>query len=222
MTITLIDLYNKITGQSWSMFDTDVEADDEFETSVLTSIQKALSKLWCDYPYPFRDRTLILSTVIGKNDYDTPNGNIIKKTINGATVFGIKIGNTFLEYNPNAEVLVDNSGKPTSFYLQGDKIILYPTPDDVYEVKIQYLTYNPACDKFDEEKQTLEKETDYINVPEKYETLFLNTLMPLTMYYAIASDSDSNSSGYYKQYLEAYKILIDFTQGIDISKRIGW
>ena len=222
MTITLIDLYNKITGQAWSMFDTDVETDDEFESSVLTSIQKALSKLWCDYPYPFRDRKLKFSTEIGNNEYDTPNGNIVKKTIKGSNVFGIKIGKTFLDYEPNIEVLEDKTGKPTSFCVQGEKIILYPTPDDVYEVEVQYLTYNSSCDKYDEEKQTLEHSKDYINIPEKYETLFLNTLMPLTMYYAIASDSDSNSSGYYKQYLDAYKILIDFTQGIDISKRIGW
>ena len=55
--ITLIDLYNEITGQAWSMFDGDVEAQDEFETSVTTSIQKALSSIWCSYKFPFRNKT---------------------------------------------------------------------------------------------------------------------------------------------------------------------
>ena len=37
--LTLLDLYNNITGQAWSMFDSEVEDEDEFEQSVMTSIR---------------------------------------------------------------------------------------------------------------------------------------------------------------------------------------
>ena len=40
--IKYIDLYNDVTGQPWSMFDGDVESEDEFESTVKLSIQKAL------------------------------------------------------------------------------------------------------------------------------------------------------------------------------------
>ena len=41
MTLTLLDIYNNVTGQSWSVFDTDIETKEEFDSGVLTSIQKA-------------------------------------------------------------------------------------------------------------------------------------------------------------------------------------
>ena len=96
--ITFIDLYNYMTGQAWSMFDGDVEAIDEFETSVTTSIQKALNSLWCSYKFPFRNKTQVVRVRSGVKSYSTPNGKIAEKTIKGKKVFCVKIGNKFLSY----------------------------------------------------------------------------------------------------------------------------
>lgn len=222
MTITLIDLYNKVTGQAWSMFDGEIEDADEFESSVTSSIQKALSALWCSYKFPFRNKTLTISTVSGTSNYDTPNGNIAEKTINGSKVYGVKIGNSFLKYEPDYETLETKSGKPEKFYVKNDKIYLYPTPDDVYSVDVEYWSFFAACTTAGVSKANLVDDTDYIDIPDKYLDLFLNALMPLTMVYAIASDTDENTSGYQRQYEKAYKNLIEFTRGIEIDKRIGW
>ena len=222
MTIKFIDLYNSITGQAWSMFDGEVEAQDEFETSVTTSIQKALSALWCSYDFPFRNKTYTFKTKSGKESYAAPNGNIAQKTINHKKVYGVKYDKTYLKYEPNYETLEETTGEPEYFYVKNDNIYLYPTPDDVYKIEIEYWTIFAAKDNRGISKANLENENDYIDISEKYEDLFKNALLPLAMTYLIASESDENFSSYKKQYDDAYKILIKFTRGINIDKTIGW
>lgn len=83
MAIKLIDIYNSVAGQAWSMFDAEIESEDEFESSLLSSIQKAMTELWCAYPYPFRYKTHDIATISGVSSYDMPDGNIIKKKQSG-------------------------------------------------------------------------------------------------------------------------------------------
>lgn len=204
------------------MFDGEVEAMDEFESSVTTSIQKALNSLWCSYKFPFRNKTMKFKTRSGVNQYSTPNGNIAQKILKNKKVYGVKIGKNYLEYEPDFETLEDETGTPEKFYVKNDKLFLYPTPDDSYDVEIEYWTIFAACDEDGNSKATLEVDTDYIDIDEKYESIFKAALLPLCMVYAIASDSDENHSGYQRQYEDAYKILVEFTRGIEIDKRIGW
>lgn len=211
-----------MTGQAWSMFDGEVEAMDEFESSVTTSIQKALNSLWCSYKFPFRNKTMKFKTRSGVNQYSTPNGNIAQKILKNKKVYGVKIGKNYLEYEPDFETLEDETGTPEKFYVKNDKLFLYPTPDDSYDVEIEYWTIFAACDEDGNSKATLEVDTDYIDIDEKYESIFKAALLPLCMVYAIASDSDENHSGYQRQYEDAYKILVEFTRGVEIDKRIGW
>ena len=204
------------------MFDGDIEAQDEFESAVTTSIQKALSTLWCSYKFPFRYKKQTIETELNETAYTLPHGNIARKTINNKQVYCVKLGNTFLSYEPDCEVKEAKSGQPEYFYIDNDEICFYPTPDKAYEIEITYLTMYPAVDSEGNSKATLTDEDDCIDIPGKYEVLFLNALMPLAMTYAIASLTDENYAGYEKQFNDAYKILIDFTKGIDIEKRIGW
>ncbi len=99
---------------------------------------------------------------------------------------------------------------------------MYPVPDAAYNIEVGYWSIFLAMDEDDEEKATLENDTDYINIPEKYEHHFRNCVISKAMIYIIADESDENHSGYQTQYDEAYKILIDLTAGIDKDKRIGW
>ena len=222
MTITYIDLYNDMTGQAWSMFDGDVEAVDEFEKSVTTSIQKALNNLWCSFAFPFREKTLTFKTKNGVAAYNTPNGNIIKKSINGKSTYLIRIGNEYLEQKQDYEISEEASGKPEYFYLKNDKIYLYPTPDDNYTVNVDYLTIFTSKARNGISKLTLENADDYIDIPPKYDMLFKSALLPFAMTYAIASETDENYSGYMQQYRDAYKTLIDETKGMEKDKVIGW
>lgn len=220
--LTFIDVYNEITGQAWSMFDGEVEAEDEFEKSVTTSIQKALSVLWCSFKFPFRYKDYKIKTKVGVSQYDAPPGNISKISTKGYKCFDVICNKKYLEYEPDIEVLEDKEGEPEKFYTRNGKVYIYPTPDKAYEIKIGYLSFNTACDEDGESKATLEKEGDYIDIGEQYKDLFLKALMPLAMTYLIASEQDENFSQYKKQYDAAYKVLIDFCRGIENDKIITW
>ena len=83
MTLTFLSIYNEVAGQAWSMYDGDAESVDEMESALKSSINKALSEIWCSYPFPFRIKTMTIATREGVNEYTTPNGNILKKTVSG-------------------------------------------------------------------------------------------------------------------------------------------
>lgn len=204
------------------MFDSEVEDKEEFESAVTTSIQKALSALWCAYKFPFRIKTNLLKTKAGVSSYNAPNGNIIQKTSMGQRVYSIICDKQYLNYESDYDLIEEKAGKPDSFYLKNGKIYLYPTPDDAYSVKIEYIAFDTACDSSGNTKANLEEDDDYIDIDERYEDLFLNALMPLAMTYLIASNQDENYSSYQEQYDRAYKNLVDFCKGLDFDKRIGW
>ena len=100
------------------MFDGDVEAQDEFEKSVTTSMQKALSALWCSYKFPFRLKELTLETESGVSSYKKPHGNISQFIVDRSRVYGVRIGGTYLNLEKNYRTLEEKSGKPTSFYIK--------------------------------------------------------------------------------------------------------
>ena len=129
MTLTFLEIYNDVAGQAWSMYDGDAESVDEMESALKSSINKALSEIWCSYPFPFRIKTHIITTREGLNEYATPNGNILKKTVSNKQVYSVRIGNSYLEYLDNYETLEKKSGKPTGFFVSNENIYLYPIPD---------------------------------------------------------------------------------------------
>jgi hypothetical protein len=225
--LTLLDLYNDITGQAWSMFDSEVEDEDEFETNVMTSIRKALSDLWNSYNFPFRERTHLILTKAGGASYAIPDSatenNIVQTRVNGKHCYSVFCDYQPLKYDADCRFEEAKSGKPEKFYFKQDKIYLYPTPDDRYPVTIDYMSMYPVISEDGDEKATLEHETDYIYIPEKYQELFECTLMPLAMWnYLIASETDENSEAYKIQYERAYKQLIKACRGLESDKTIGW
>ena len=222
MTLTFLDIYNEVAGQAWSMYDGDAESVDEMESALKSSINKALSEIWCSYPFPFRIKTLTIATREGVNEYETPNGNILKKTVSGTQVYSIRIGTDYLEYLDDYETFEVKSDKPTGFYISNENIYLYPTPDSVYTVTIEYLTLAIGEDDFGTAIYSLQKEEDAINIPEKYENIFKNVLITKSMLYAIASETDENYSGYKEQYDKAYKILLNYTSGLEKERRVYW
>ncbi len=224
MTITFLDLYNEVAGQPWSMFDADAESYEDLESSLRISIDKATSYLWNLYPWYFRKNTYKFKTKAGKNEYDLPIGLLERKTINGTQKYGIKYNNTFLEYEEGYEELdlTERTGEPEGFYIDGDKLYIYPTPDDVYQIDISYLSLAYAQNEDEEDIYTFTSDTDTLKIPEKYENLFKNCLISLSMLYAIADESDENYSGYKKQYEDALQILMKYCKDSIIDKYIVW
>ncbi|MCR5266785.1 MAG: hypothetical protein K6E29_09385 [Cyanobacteria bacterium RUI128] len=214
MTLKFIDLYNDITSQAWSMFDSEVEAKDDFEASVVTSIQKALAHLWYEYEFEFRKRTYNIKTKVNKQDYSLPSGQIYKNNV--------VYNDENLGYLSTPKGLEEKEGEPEYFYIKNNKIVLYPIPDDVYTVEVAYLSTMPARNVDEEEKSNLVDVDDVINIDEQYEDLFRNTLLPLAMMYLIASETDENYSAYKWQYESALKKLKKCTTPTKAERVIGW
>lgn len=222
MTLTLLDIYNQTASQAWSMYDSDITADDELETGLKTSIQKALSEIWCSYEFPFRFKTWKFKTAPGKYQYQLPNGNLSKTTVNGKERFNITLDGNYLEYLSDYNNLEPKEGIPEGFYVHNDTLYLYPTPDKVYQIQAEYITLTVGVNSLNENIFTLNSITDTLNIPVKYEELFKNALITLSLAYSIADTTDENYSQYIMQYQNAYDKLIDYCKGIQVTKRKGW
>lgn len=220
MALTFIDIYNAVAEQAWSMYDADAETKEDFESGLKSSINKALTELWCSYDFPFRIKNHIIKTQKDVNSYDMPTGNILKKSVNDSYVYSIRVDRNYLSLVNDIETKEEKSGKPKEFQINNDQILLYPTPNDEYTVISEYLELAISEDDFGDKRYELKEDEDTIDVPEKLEVLFKNALITKSMLYAIASKGDENYSGYLEQYENAYKDLIKYCNGIDKDKRI--
>lgn len=222
MTLTFLSLYNECAGQPWSMFDNDAVSKEDFETAMKISINKAITYLWSLQPWSFRVAKKTIKTKAGVASYQAPNGQLVKKTLGGIERYGIKYNNIYLQYEPSYELLDEETGSPEYFYMSGDTIYLYPTPDASYELNVNYLKLPFGLSTNGDELYELTEDDDYINIPEKYEVLFKNCLISLAMIYAIANEGDENHSGYLKQYEDSLGTLIDYCKSGIVNKNIVW
>ena len=219
MAIKLIDLYNSVASQAWSMFD-DVEETEEFHPALLSAINKALVEIWSSYPFEFRKREKNILTQTYINRYSLPDGTIVQKNTKNGERYSVMLNRKYLEFIENPEELDYISGKPEGFFIKNNKICFYPTPDDMYEINIEYLTFAVGKDSDGKAIYGLVDEDDTIDVPVAYEQLFLNALISKSMMYVLASPTDENYAGYNIQYDKAYKLLIKAVGGRKKHRRI--
>lgn len=220
MTITFLELYNKVAEQAWSMYDAEAESQEDFESGLKSSIQKALSELWCSYPFPFRIGDYKVTTQDGVGTYDMPTGNIYKKDVKGKKTYSVRLGTEYLTLTDDIETFDAVKGRPTQFQVYKDKLKFYPIPDGAYDIEIEYEKLEYGEDDFGDKVFKLEDEEDFIDVGDKYEELFKNALITKAMMYAIASKEDENYAGYKEQFDNAYKILREYSIGLDKDKRV--
>ena len=216
MTLTLLDIYNNVTGQSWSVFDTDLESQDEFDKGVLTSIQKALNVLWHSYNFSFRLKRKEIKVFEGKNIYIKPTG-MIKK--NGVKLFDEKIITTLKEINEPEEFILAPE-KPKGFYVISDKIILDKIPDKNYKLLINYYTSKLGINNQNEGIYNLKNYDDRLDIPVQFEDLFLRALATKSMVNAIASNLSRNFQPFVSEFIENYRTLIKQSSGVEHDKTI--
>lgn len=220
MTLTFLDIYNATSEQAWSMFDSDAENTEDFESGLKSAINTALLELWCSYEFPFRIKNYAFRTKPNVASYNLPKGNIYKKEIDNASYYWVKYNGNFLPYIKDYELLGAKTGEPTGFYVEQNKIHFYPTPDNFYQIQIRYLTLEIGYSEEGDILYELKNDDDYIDIPEEYESLFKNALIKKAMLYAVCSPTDENYPGYLEQYTNAYKTLIKYCVGIDRTQRI--
>ena len=216
MTLTLLDLYNTAATQEWSMYDNDAENKDEFEKSLVLSINKAITEILYSYPFNFRERTHIIITVPNIETYNIPSG-IINRDEKGD--YCIKINSKslkMLKSKPSSK----KYGIPESFYIQGEKLILNPIPIAQSIITIDYTTLAIGENQDGDEIFKLGNDTDTITVPTHLEELLKNAIIARTMLNSIASESDENYSAYKKQSETAYRLLIKYSKGVGLDKAV--
>lgn len=222
MTLNFLDLYNECAGQPWSMFDADAESVEDLESALKISINKAISFLWNYQPWSFRIMTNVSKVKANKNKFILPDGIITRNVINGNVKYGVKFDNKTLDIIDDPDALEDKTGAPEGFYLIGEYLYLYPIPDTDGTLTIDYLALPYGLNEDDEAIYELKEETDYINIPEKYEKIFRNCVISLAMMYAIADENDENYSGYNKQYEDALVVLFKYCNSKLQNRRITW
>lgn len=143
-------------------FDSTLQEDIEIKQLIQNSLDDIFSEVW-----NFRKSTMTFQTVIGQASYDMPLG-IIEKS-------GVSIeGNTYPLVNEKAPYsLPIQSGTPTKYYVQGDKLVLHPTPNAVKTVQVHYLNLMQGVDAEGNLKEKMELETDSPNIPSRFHDLIV-------------------------------------------------
>ena len=116
MTITLLDLYNEIASQPWSMFDSDAKTDDDFDKSLLSAINKSLLEIWCSYPFEFRLKTKLIFLQPNMSQYLLPIGTIKQKETTKGIEYKVKLNNKCLDFIEDGSSLSYETGKPNIYY----------------------------------------------------------------------------------------------------------
>ena len=216
MTLTLLDIYNKVTGQPLSIFETDISDQGEVDHKVLTSIQKALRVLWDAYPYSFRLKNLDITTTADQKDYEQPTGIVVKD--------GVKLtdNGNILRLAEKYKHFDNAAGTPEQFYIRYNKINFYPVPDKEYCVSVDYNTFYMAKSSDGTSKYNLSELDDVLDIPEMFEDLFLTALMNKAMLNALGSITSSFYQSYLQQFIEAYKSLIINSDSVEKDTRIKW
>ena len=215
MTITLLDLYNATASQEWAMYDNDALSDAEFEDSLVLALNKAILDIYASYDFPFRERTHLILTFPKMDAYDLPSG-LIKRNNKGQHL--VKYNSKMLEFIENPSMLELKKGLPEGFYIQNDKIVLYPIPTEKGLLTIDYMTLVIGESENGEEIYSLKKDTDILFVPIHLEELMKEAIITRTMLNTIASEGDENYSAYLKQADRAYKTLIKYAKGVRLDK----
>lgn len=208
MSVSLLEIYNAVASQPWSMFDNDAETTEDFEPALLSAINKALVELWCSYPFEFRLKQKQLLTQRYINKYNLPNGAILQKNTAKGEKYSVMLNKKYLEFIEDFESLEFQTGKPTGFFIKNNSLCFYPIPDDIYKINISYLTFAVGVDSDGEPIYALRDASDTISLPAKYEQIFINALVSKSMMYAISAPNDENYAGFAIQFEKAYKLLM--------------
>ena len=223
MTLTFLDLYNECASQPWSMYDADAESIEDLESALKISINKAISYLWNYQTWSFRIQKQTIKLKPNKTSYALPSGTILQRTINSVQSHCVACDGEYLEYTNDYDFLDNETvGKPTLFYIQGETLNFYPVPDDNYIVNVTYALQPYGLNEDYEKLYELKEEDDYLNIPERYESLFKNCLISLAMMYAIADENDENYSGYRKQYEDSLGVLLKYCRSSILDRNIVW
>ena len=217
---TYFDIIRDVSNLRWSINDPEPTSFAEVQNSVKLAVAQANSYIWSLSDFPFKIKKTAVNLNKGQAAILAPKGNLLEVWIEGAKSYLKQISPKEADFLSSAE-----QGEPTRYWIEfGDKgaqIHLYPIPEKAYTILIRYISNYKACSQSGEPKINLSEMDDVLNLPEDktIEDLYLHCLNTKAMEYLIADSSDENYVPYQKEFMEAYKSLLQFT-GINIEPRL--
>lgn len=155
---------------SMSMIDPEDIADTSSEefTSLRRIQQGCHSELCNRKDFPFKEHNKTIKTKIGQSEYANPDGTIVSLWVKGNT--------KKMTYDKNIRLLREANGNPTTYGVNSnDKIVLYPTPDKVYEVDVTYNSTKNVIDTEGNYSYTITIGST-LDIPERVQHLYFDAL----------------------------------------------
>lgn len=155
---------------SMSMIDPEDIADTSSEEFIsLRRIQQGCHSELCNRKdFPFKEHNKTIKTKIGQSEYANPDGTIVSLWVKGNT--------RKMTYDKNIRLLRKANGNPTTYGVNSnDKIVLYPTPDKVYEVDITYNSTKNVIDTDGNYSYTITIGST-LDMPERVQHLYFDAL----------------------------------------------
>ena len=166
--------------------------------------------------WEFRDVEEFLIPTVNISHYNKPNGFI--------KYIKYPKSNLVLQYYDDHKYCVDyNIGRPVGYWIDGDKIRLYPIPDSTYNddpLEIHYYTYNFAKDCCGIGKPVMVYETDTPIIPNNHRDILI---WKVCMDWR-ANLNDPKTQYYQQQFKTAYRnMLADcrFTEDLPNGLHLG-
>lgn len=155
---------------SMSMIDPEDIADTSSEEFIsLRRIQQGCHSELCNRKdFPFKEHNKTIKTKVGQSEYANPGGTIVSLWVKGNT--------KKMTYDKNIRLLREANGNPTTYGVNSnDKIVLYPTPDKVYEVDITYNSTKNVIDTDGNYSYTITVGST-LDIPERVQHLYFDAL----------------------------------------------
>ena len=155
---------------SMSMIDPEDIADTSSEEFIsLRRIQQGCHSELCNRKdFPFKEHNKTIKTKVGQSEYANPDGTIVSLWVKGNT--------KKMTYDKNIRLLREANGNPTTYGVNSnDKIVLYPTPDKVYEVDITYNSTKNVIDTEGNYSYTITIGST-LDIPERVQHLYFDAL----------------------------------------------
>lgn len=154
--------------------------------------------------WDFKNKKTLLNTVVGQNEYAYPG--FVK--MDGIRIKSDSGEYVPLNYNDSIKNKANSTGTPQEYCINGENVLIYPTPDSVKELKFEFYTYGRA-ENSGVYKSNLEIEEDKSIIPESFHDLI--ALKAVLLFIA------NPLKKYYPHYVELYRIryidLLKYDQG---------
>lgn len=155
---------------SMSMIDPEDISDTSSEEFIsLRRIQQGCHSELCNRKdFPFKEHNKTIKTKVGQSEYANPDGTIVSLWVKGNT--------KKMTYDKNIRLLREANGNPTTYGVNSnDKIVLYPTPDKVYEIDVTYNSTKNVIDTEGNYSYTITIGST-LDIPERVQHLYFDAL----------------------------------------------